>query len=74
MTVPWHAGLELMLMGMGTVFVFLVILIIGTTIMSTIISKITRAETSISLQSTPQSFDSEVAAVAAVAFAASKKQ
>jgi len=34
----WQQGMDLMLFGMGTVFVFLTLLVIGTMIMSTIIT------------------------------------
>ncbi|WP_075188110.1 OadG family protein [Teredinibacter haidensis] len=35
----WEQGVDLMLYGMGTVFVFLTLLVIGTMIMSNIVSR-----------------------------------
>ncbi len=35
----WHQGVDLMLFGMGTVFVFLTLLVIGTMLMSSLVSK-----------------------------------
>lgn len=67
------AGVDLMFLGMGTVFMFLTILVIGMTIMSWIIGKIEPAEVSASTSSTLQSIDSEIAAAAAIAFVTSKK-
>ncbi|MFT6791820.1 MAG: oxaloacetate decarboxylase gamma subunit [Cellvibrionaceae bacterium] len=74
-TAPWNAALELMLLGMTTVFVFLTLLVVGTVIMSAVINKISPVELSnrsLSTHTSP-SFDNEIAAVAAAAFAATKK-
>ena len=64
------AGVNLMVMGMGTVFVFLAVLVLGTTLMSQIILRLPQpveAETKLSAPATSGSNDdlAEVAAVAA---------
>ena len=70
MSALWQSSIELMLLGMGTVFVFLILLVIATTAMSAVINKI-------SPQATPATshddIDVEIAAAAAAAFARHKK-
>lgn len=58
----WGASVELMLLGMGSVFVFLVLLVISTTIMSSVVAKMSD-EQPLELDSS----EADVAAVAAVA-------
>lgn len=41
----WQQGVELMLYGMGTVFVFLTILIVLTSVMSALLSRYVKPET-----------------------------
>lgn len=70
MAALWQSSIELMLLGMGTVFVFLVLLVIATTAMSAVINKL-------SPQAIPAAshgdIDAEIAAAAAAAFARHKK-
>lgn len=66
------SGVNLMVMGMGTVFVFLAVLVFGTTLMSQIILRLpnsTETETKPSSQKRTEKQDdlTEVAAVAAAA-------
>jgi len=67
----WANSVELMLLGMGTVFVFLSLLVVGVTLMSAVINKISKAEIT-PPQHTPTIPDAEVAAVAASAWAKSQ--
>lgn len=64
----WANSVELMLLGMGTVFVFLSLLVIGVIVMSTIINKFSKPEI-IPPPHTPTTPDAEIAAVAASAWA-----
>jgi len=60
-----------MLLGMGTVFVFLILLVIATTAMSAVINKISPPAVPTNTISTD--IDAEIAAAAAAAFARHKK-
>lgn len=71
MTSLWSSSTELMLLGMGTVFVFLTLLVFGVTLMSAIINKVSTPEQPTAI--TPvTTANAEVAAVAAAAWATSK--
>jgi oxaloacetate decarboxylase (Na+ extruding) subunit gamma len=48
----WQQGVELMLFGMGTVFVFLALLIVMTAIMSSLIQRFVKPEPTLAVQST----------------------
>lgn len=67
MPTVWQDTIALMLLGMGTVFVFLTLLVIGMFFMSTIINKIAPKE--INATNKTQANQAEIAAVAAAAFA-----
>lgn len=69
------SGVELMLLGMSTVFVFLTILVVATTLMSSILGKQSAAEAehNRNLVSVNTTADQEIAAVAAAAFAQHRK-
>ena len=70
MTALWQSSIELMLLGMGTVFVFLILLVIATTLMSAVINKLSPPAEPI----TPlNADDAEIAAAAAAAFARHKQ-
>lgn len=62
-------GANLMVMGMGTVFVFLTILVIGTTLMSQVIMRLPQAEaeTSVGRSASSGNGQEELADIAAVA-------
>lgn len=62
-------GLELMLLGMGTVFVFLTLLVIGTTIMSRIVMRMPDAPDPEPKRRARSSDKDDLAEVAAVAAA-----
>ena len=59
-----------MLLGMGTVFVFLILLVIATTAMSAVIGKLSPT---VSPAASNSDIDAEIAAAAAAAFARHKK-
>jgi len=66
----WQSSIELMLLGMGTVFVFLILLVIATTAMSAVIGKLSPTASPATSNS---DIDAEIAAAAAAAFARHKK-
>ena len=66
----WQSSIELMLLGMGTVFVFLILLVIATTGMSAVIAKLSPPAAPVANNS---DIDAEIAAAAAAAFARHKK-
>jgi oxaloacetate decarboxylase gamma subunit len=70
----WSNSIELMLLGMGSVFTFLMLLVVGVTIMSALINRFSPASTNPSKHNKTKStsLDAEVAAVAAAAWAASR--
>jgi oxaloacetate decarboxylase gamma subunit len=68
----WSDSVLLMSLGMGTVFVFLSLLVVGTTLMSSAINRFAPQEPQVPT-SAKVSDDTPVAVVAAAAFAASKK-
>ena len=73
----WADSLALMLLGMGTVFVFLTILVIATTVMSSIVARIpVKEETPIpsSVPFVASDDEQELAVAAAAAFHFSKQQ
>lgn len=70
----WESSFELMLMGMGTVFFFLILLVFVTMSMSAVINKFFADEQKPGKLSQPASNKSEeIAAVAAVVYARSKQ-
>ncbi|MEO0443626.1 MAG: OadG family protein [Pseudomonadota bacterium] len=71
MSSTWEPSVELMLMGMGTVFVFLTLLVLGMIIMSNIAQRIGTKEQQ--ANSARHSNNTDIAVVAAAAYAASKK-
>lgn len=70
----WSDSIELMLLGMGTVFVFLSLLVVGVSLMSAIINKLKPIEHSSNMmpptngQYTSTTQDTEIAAVAVSAW------
>jgi oxaloacetate decarboxylase gamma subunit len=68
----WLDSIQLMSLGMSTVFVFLTLLVIGTTLMSTVVNKLVPPEPQAPLP-IKSSDDTSVAVVAAAAYAASRK-
>ena len=70
MTVLWQSSIELMLLGMGTVFVFLVLLVIATSCMSAVINRLSPQTETLAANA---DLEAEIAAVAAAAFARHKK-
>ncbi|MFT4610021.1 MAG: oxaloacetate decarboxylase gamma subunit, partial [Cellvibrionaceae bacterium] len=70
----WSNSIELMLLGMGSVFTFLALLVVGVTIMSALINRFSPQTThSIKTnQSKVTLAEAEVAAVAAAAWAAAR--
>lgn len=67
MSTIWSDTIQLMLMGMGTVFVFLVVLIVSLNIMSSVIAKVVPVEAE--QDNNTAAGQEEIAAVAAIAFA-----
>jgi oxaloacetate decarboxylase (Na+ extruding) subunit gamma len=67
----WSSSFQLMYLGMGTVFVFLVLLVLATTAMSALLNRF--ANENIPLSNSSNDVDIEVAAVAAVAYMRHKK-
>ncbi|MGH1485664.1 MAG: OadG family protein [Cellvibrionaceae bacterium] len=70
MTTSWSNSIELMLLGMGTVFVFLTLLVISVTIMSAVLRRIADEEPAPAASHNIGSPDTEIAAVAAIAYSA----
>ncbi len=73
MSALWSDSIELMLLGMGSVFTFLALLVIGVTIMSALINRFSPQAVG-SIKNKPSQMthtESEVAAVAAAAWASS---
>ncbi len=73
MTTLWSSSIELMLLGMGTVYVFLGVLVVGMMIMSSIIGRISTPEIAKPSLTSTSSSESDVAAAAAVAWAFAQK-
>lgn len=73
MSALWSDSIELMILGMGSVFIFLALLVIGVTIMSALINRLSpQSFHTIKNKPTPTShIESEIAAVAAAAWASS---
>ncbi len=73
MSVLWSDSIELMLLGMGSVFTFLALLVVGVTIMSAVINRLSPPASTAAKKKAPQmaNIDSEIAAVAAAAWASS---
>ena len=69
MTNLWAGSIELMLLGMGTVFVFLILLTFGVTIMSTIINRFAPPEIISPKPAPATTAATDVAAVAAAVWA-----
>ena len=69
----WSNSIELMLLGMGSVFTFLMLLVVGVTIMSAVINRFSPPVTNPSKHNKAKSpsLEAEVAAVAVAAWAAS---
>lgn len=70
----WSNSIELMLLGMGSVFTFLALLVVGVTIMSALINRFSPpiAHSIKTNQSKVTLAEAEVAAVAAAAWAAAR--
>lgn len=71
----WSDSIELMLLGMGSVFTFLALLVIGVTIMSALINRFSPPQSMSAAKnksSNSTSAETEVAAVAAAAWAFSQ--
>ena len=68
MTEIWVQSIDLMLLGMSTVFIFLTLLVFFVSIMSSIINKITQHESATMIN------DSDIAAVAAIAYSENHSQ
>jgi oxaloacetate decarboxylase gamma subunit len=70
----WSNSIELMLLGMGSVFTFLLLLVIGVTIMSALINRFSPASANPIKHNKTKSntLEAEVAAVAAAAWATSR--
>ena len=76
MATNWSNSIELMLLGMGTVFVFLTLLVIGVIIMSAILNKISASTTpnTTPAQANTNLPETDIAAVAAIAYSANNAQ
>lgn len=76
MATNWSNSIELMLLGMGAVFIFLTVLVIGVIIMSAILNKISANTTSNTAptQSNNNLPETDIAAVAAIAYSANTAQ
>jgi len=73
MSTLWSDSIELMLLGMGSVFIFLALLVIGVTIMSALINRLS-PPTFHTIKHKPAPMphiESEIAVVAAAAWASS---
>lgn len=70
----WSDSIELMLLGMGSVFTFLLLLVVAVTIMSALINRFIPQHTIPIKNKNPKAAlaEAEVAAVAAAAWAASR--
>jgi oxaloacetate decarboxylase gamma subunit len=62
-------GVNLMVMGMGSVFVFLALLVLGTTLMSRILMSLPSNEAEVTARPQTRNSDEDMAEVAAVAAA-----
>lgn len=71
----WASGFSLMVLGMGTVFVFLTLLVISTSLMSSIVGRFFPEKSAPDATPNTVSYrDAELAAVAAAAVHASRSQ